>query len=159
MEQKFGFLLYSTCPKNSLNYSALWHGQLLTISAGKEVHKIALFCFLGNIILVLIRDGQPLQCLVPKYLGGLAETLGPEKGSCSSPAPALSHAPQLPVLQCQCVGLRIKRPPETTCSQCCGGRVENMSLQWGCPGMGVHDGFWRTGCDGLQYAVCIKAAV
>lgn len=34
-----------------------------------------------------------------------------------------------------------------------------MSLQWGCPGMGVRDGFWRTGCDGLQYAVCIKPAL
>lgn len=54
----------------------------------------------GDMILALIGDGQPLQHPVPKYLGGLAETLGPERGSYSSPAPALSPAPQLPVLQC-----------------------------------------------------------
>lgn len=48
MEQKFDFLLYSTCPRNSVNHSALWHGQLLTNSAGKEAHGIALFCFLGG---------------------------------------------------------------------------------------------------------------
>lgn len=33
-----------------------------------------------------------------------------------------------------------------------------MSLQRGCPGMGVCDGFCRTGSDGLQCAVCIDPA-
>lgn len=47
MGQKFGFLLYSSCPQNSLNHSASWHGQLLTLSAGKEVHRLALLYFLG----------------------------------------------------------------------------------------------------------------
>lgn len=34
-------------PQNSLNHSALWHGQLLTTSAWKAVHQVTLFYSLG----------------------------------------------------------------------------------------------------------------
>lgn len=83
-EQKFGFQLYSTCPKSSSNHSTLWHGQLLTRSIGKEVQKNCPLLFPGSWAVLgavrgnhtLIRGRSPSTSFA-KYLGGLAGTWGP----------------------------------------------------------------------------------